>query len=123
MSSPQWDLLQDDERALLGEWIAETLAKLPEIPLHEWYRFSFDIVRTSSSYRVNHVRLKPIEQVPGPAGAGLPTRGTEQPAPPGSVHMHVWEPIGDRCGPMVTHECQCGAAIALPPVARENPGG
>jgi hypothetical protein len=30
-------------------------------------------------------------------------------------HVHQWQEIGDRCGPMVTHECKCGIAIALPP--------
>lgn len=122
MSSPQWDLLQDDERARLGEWIGETLARVPTIPEYDWHRFSFDIARLPNGYSVAHVRLVPIK-IPHNAGAGLPSEGARQPAPPGSVHMHIWEPIGDRCGPMVTHECDCGAAIYLPPVARENPPG
>lgn len=27
-----------------------------------------------------------------------------------SAHVHKWIAVGDRCGPMVTHECECGLA-------------
>jgi hypothetical protein len=43
--------------------ILDTVKRLPETELHAWYRFSFDLVRLSNGgVRVNHVRLRPIEE-------------------------------------------------------------
>lgn len=63
MSLPSWDLLDQDTGDHLSRLILDTVKRLPETELHAWYRFSFDLVRLSNGgVRVNHVRLRPIEE-------------------------------------------------------------
>jgi len=44
---------------------------------------------------------------------GIDLRGAKTPADKGQ-HVHVWLPIEEACGPMVTHYCACGWAAYVP---------
>jgi hypothetical protein len=47
-----------------GELIHPLFEHLPPIPLHEWHRFSFDVVQLTSGVQVVNVRFAPIPTDP-----------------------------------------------------------
>jgi hypothetical protein len=50
----------DGRQHEFGELIRPLFEHLPEIPVGEWYRFSFDVVQLSSGVQVVHIRFTPI---------------------------------------------------------------
>lgn len=57
------DLL-DGRQHEFGELIEPLFEHLPEIPVGEWYRFSFDIVQLRTGVQVAHIRFRPILPIP-----------------------------------------------------------
>jgi hypothetical protein len=48
----------------IGELIEPLFEHLPEIPVGEWHRFSFDVVQMKSGVQVAHIRFQPISANP-----------------------------------------------------------
>lgn len=48
----------------IGELIQPLFEHLPEIPVGEWHRFSFDVVQMTGGVQVAHIRFQPIPAHP-----------------------------------------------------------